>query len=230
MNKTMKNMFAVSASAILMFAGAGTNTPEKEEVKAEPAETAAAAGAWTPAEDGTITDEETNVLQYFIEENFREAVDCVLVDEAQFLTREDVLVLCDVCDKLDKDVFCFGLKTDTTGNLFEGSRYLLALADVINEIQTPVTFTVNLERRYCGNIHADTVIPITVTNIAGITPMIAGPDTVCIHTNATYTGSGGNPSTYRWSIEGSHYNGTSATHSFDREGNVTVTLSSSPYT
>ena len=45
MNKTMKNMFAVSASAILMFAGACTNTPEKEEVKAESAETAAAAGA-----------------------------------------------------------------------------------------------------------------------------------------------------------------------------------------
>lgn len=45
MNKTMKNMFAVSASAILMFAGACTNTPEKEEAKAEPAETAAAAGA-----------------------------------------------------------------------------------------------------------------------------------------------------------------------------------------
>ena len=112
----------------------------------------------------------------------------------------------------------------------QGSQLHSGVTLVINEIQTPVTFTVNLERRYCGNIHADTVIPITVTNIAGITPMIAGPDTVCIHTNATYTGSGGNPSTYRWSIEGSHYNGTSATHSFDREGNVTVTLSSSPYT
>ena len=61
----------------------------------------------------------------------------LFVDEAQFLTREDVLVLCDVCDKLDKDVFCFGLKTDVTGNLFEGSKHLLALADTINEIPTP---------------------------------------------------------------------------------------------
>ena len=61
----------------------------------------------------------------------------LFVDEVQFLSREDVLTLCDVCDTKDVDVFCFGLKTDTTGNLFEGSRYLLALADVINEIQTP---------------------------------------------------------------------------------------------
>lgn len=61
----------------------------------------------------------------------------LFVDEVQFLSREDVLTLCDVCDKKDVDVFCFGLKTDTTGNLFEGSRYLLALADNLNEIQTP---------------------------------------------------------------------------------------------
>ena len=61
----------------------------------------------------------------------------LFVDEAQFLTREDVLILCNICDVYDKDVFCFGLKTDVTGNLFEGSKHLLALADVVNEIQTP---------------------------------------------------------------------------------------------
>ena len=61
----------------------------------------------------------------------------LFVDEAQFLSREDVLFLCDVCDKYDHDVFCFGLKTDVNGNLFEGSRHLLALADEINERQTP---------------------------------------------------------------------------------------------
>ena len=112
----------------------------------------------------------------------------------------------------------------------QGSPLHSGVTLVINEIQTPVTFTVNLERRYCGNIHADTVIPITVTNIAGITPTISGPDTVCMHTAATYTGSGGNTSTYRWSVEGSHYSGGTMTHSFDREGPVAVTLSSSPYT
>ena len=55
----------------------------------------------------------------------------LFVDEAQFLSREDV------CDKQNIDVYCFGLKTDVTGNLFEGSKHLLALADVINELQTP---------------------------------------------------------------------------------------------
>lgn len=61
----------------------------------------------------------------------------LFVDEAQFLSREDVLFLCDVCDKYGQDVFCFGLKTDVNGNLFEGSKHLLAMADEINEIQTP---------------------------------------------------------------------------------------------
>lgn len=61
----------------------------------------------------------------------------LFVDEAQFLSREDVLTLCDVCDEKNIDVFCFGLKTDATGNLFEGSKHLLALADIINEIQMP---------------------------------------------------------------------------------------------
>lgn len=61
----------------------------------------------------------------------------LFVDEAQFLSREDVITLCDVCDKQNKDVFCFGLKTDVTGNLFEGSKHLLSLADTTYEIQTP---------------------------------------------------------------------------------------------
>ena len=61
----------------------------------------------------------------------------LFVDEAQFLSRDDVLTLCEVCDSWKIDVFCFGLKTDVTGNLFEGSKHLLALADEINEIPTP---------------------------------------------------------------------------------------------
>jgi thymidine kinase len=58
----------------------------------------------------------------------------LFVDEAQFLSRNDVITLCEVCDSWNKDVFCFGLKTDVTGNLFEGSKHLLALADDIIEI------------------------------------------------------------------------------------------------
>ena len=60
----------------------------------------------------------------------------LFVDEAQFLSRNDVIQLCEICDSWDIDVFCFGLKTDATGNLFEGSKHLLALADEINEIQS----------------------------------------------------------------------------------------------
>lgn len=61
---------------------------------------------------------------------------CVLVDEAQFLTRAQVQQLTDVADQLDIPVLCYGLRTDFQGNLFEGSAALLAWADDLNEIKT----------------------------------------------------------------------------------------------
>lgn len=63
-------------------------------------------------------------------------VDCVLVDEAQFLTRNQVRQLSDVCDSLDIPVMAYGLRTDFQGNLFEGSENLLAWADTLSEIKT----------------------------------------------------------------------------------------------
>ncbi|QJU58517.1 thymidine kinase [Sphingomonas sp. AP4-R1] len=60
---------------------------------------------------------------------------CVLVDEAQFLTRDQVLALAGLCDELDIPVLAYGLRTDFQGELFEGSRYLLALADTLTEIK-----------------------------------------------------------------------------------------------
>ncbi|MDO6414742.1 thymidine kinase [Sphingomonas sp. BIUV-7] len=60
---------------------------------------------------------------------------CVLIDEAQFLTRDQVLALCGLCDELDIPVLAYGLRTDFQGELFEGSRYLLALADTLSEIK-----------------------------------------------------------------------------------------------
>ena len=95
MNKTMKNMFAVSASAILMFAGACTNTPEKEEVKAEPAETAAAAGAWTPAEDGTITDELMEIFDKAMDEMIGVSYTPVELLETQLVSGMNYRFLCD---------------------------------------------------------------------------------------------------------------------------------------
>jgi thymidine kinase len=61
---------------------------------------------------------------------------CVLVDEAQFLTKGQVRQLSDVCDFLDIPVLCYGLRTDFQGNLFEGSQHLLAWADSMIEVKT----------------------------------------------------------------------------------------------
>ena len=63
-------------------------------------------------------------------------LDCVLVDEAQFLTRQQVRQLSDVCDSLDIPVMAYGLRTDFQGNLFAGSENLLAWADTLSEIKT----------------------------------------------------------------------------------------------
>jgi thymidine kinase len=63
-------------------------------------------------------------------------VHCVLVDEAQFLTKAQVRQLGDICDSLDIPVLTYGLRTDFQGNLFEGSQYLLAWADTLAEIKT----------------------------------------------------------------------------------------------
>ena len=63
-------------------------------------------------------------------------VHCVLVDEAQFLSREQVYQLTEVVDRLNIPVLCFGLRTDFQGELFEGSRYLLAWADQLEELKT----------------------------------------------------------------------------------------------
>jgi thymidine kinase len=61
---------------------------------------------------------------------------CVLVDEAQFLRREQAWQLGEVVDQLRVPVLCYGLRTDFRGELFEGSQYLLAWADEISEIKT----------------------------------------------------------------------------------------------
>ena len=63
-------------------------------------------------------------------------LDCVLVDEAQFLSKAQVWQLSEVVDALRVPVLCYGLRTDFRGELFEGSQYLLAWADELNEIKT----------------------------------------------------------------------------------------------
>mmetsp|Transcript_23784 Transcript_23784/g.45693 ORF Transcript_23784/g.45693 Transcript_23784/m.45693 type:complete len:240 (+) Transcript_23784:51-770(+) len=60
---------------------------------------------------------------------------CLLIDEAQFLAKAQVRQLARVCDRLGVPVLCYGLRTDFQGEPFEGSMYLLGLADVITEIK-----------------------------------------------------------------------------------------------
>ena len=66
----------------------------------------------------------------------KSAIDCVLIDEAQFLTKEQVGQLGRVVDELDITVLAYGIRTDFQGELFEGSQYLLAWSDHLHEIRT----------------------------------------------------------------------------------------------
>ena len=60
---------------------------------------------------------------------------CVLIDEAQFLTRDQVFQLSDVTDRLNIPVLAYGLRTDFQGEPFEGSKYLLAWSDNLKELK-----------------------------------------------------------------------------------------------
>ncbi|MEO7064391.1 MAG: thymidine kinase [Dokdonella sp.] len=66
----------------------------------------------------------------------RGKLDCVLVDEAQFLSKAQAWQLSDIVDDLGIPVLAYGLRTDFRGELFEGSQYLLAWADNLIEIKT----------------------------------------------------------------------------------------------
>ena len=61
---------------------------------------------------------------------------CILVDEAQFLTKVQVLQLTDIVDELDIPVLAYGLRNDFQAEPFEGSKYLLTWADQLIEIKT----------------------------------------------------------------------------------------------
>lgn len=65
-----------------------------------------------------------------------EKTNCVLIDEAQFLTKEQVRQLARVVDEANIPVMCYGLRTDFQGELFPGSAALLAWADTLSELKT----------------------------------------------------------------------------------------------
>jgi thymidine kinase len=67
--------------------------------------------------------------------NEQKPLHCVLIDEAQFLTKEQVFQLGEVTDNLDIPVLAYGLRTDFQGEPFEGSKYLLAWSDNLKELK-----------------------------------------------------------------------------------------------
>lgn len=111
----------------------------------------------------------------------------------------------------------------------QGSHLSNNVTWAINEIATPATFYVKLTRTYCGN-STDTIIYIRVTDSSHTTLSISGPDPVCLNTYATYTGSGGSSSNFRWEIEDNIYSGNPVTHQFQHEGLREILLYENPYT
>lgn len=63
-------------------------------------------------------------------------IKCVLIDEAQFLNKQQVEQLCKICDEINVPVLAYGLRSDFRGEPFEGSLYLLLWADLIIELKT----------------------------------------------------------------------------------------------
>jgi thymidine kinase len=80
-------------------------------------------------------DESVDLFAAIAEELKKRKLDCILVDEAQFLSQRHVRELCEAADALSIPVLCYGLRTDFQGKLFPGSAALLALADSLIELK-----------------------------------------------------------------------------------------------
>jgi thymidine kinase len=81
-------------------------------------------------------DGEEDLLELYKREEAKQHIDCVLIDECQFLKKHQVLELAHVVDDYNCPVLTYGLKNDFRNELFEGSHYLLLYADKIEEIKT----------------------------------------------------------------------------------------------
>lgn len=86
--------------------------------------------------EAVMVADETNILELFLTENAKHKIDCVLIDECQFLKKHHVQELVEVVDSCDVPVLAYGLKNDFKNELFEGSYYMLVYADKIEEIKT----------------------------------------------------------------------------------------------
>lgn len=83
-----------------------------------------------------LFDDDKNLYADVAKMHFDKKIDCVLVDEAQFLSKEQVRQLTDVVDLLNIPVLAYGIRTDFLGETFSGSAALLAWADKLIELKT----------------------------------------------------------------------------------------------
>jgi len=86
--------------------------------------------------EASLVYEDTNILEMFMKMHSNKAINCVLVDECQFLKKHHVQELAEIVDSFDVPVLSYGLKNDFKNELFEGSYYMLIYADKIEEIKT----------------------------------------------------------------------------------------------
>ena len=106
-----------------------------------------------------IFNNKTNFILNLKKSLKHEEIHCVLVDEAQFLTKKHVQELSSIVDELNIPVLTYGIRTDFRGDLFEGSQYLLAWSDTIKEIKTichcgnKATMVVRISKK--GDIEVD---------------------------------------------------------------------------
>lgn len=87
--------------------------------------------------DAVDFDQDFDFVQYFeAYKRFKKAkMDCILLDEAQFLSEDQVEQLAHIVDFHDLPVLCYGLRTNHMGYAFEGSKHLLAIADELVELK-----------------------------------------------------------------------------------------------
>ena len=79
---------------------------------------------------------EDDLFKILSEENKKQGINCVLIDESHFLSRDQVKQLAIAVEDLDIPVLCYGIRTDFRGELFPGSQHLLAWADNLIELKT----------------------------------------------------------------------------------------------
>lgn len=83
-----------------------------------------------------VINQDTSIIELIKQKLQKEPINCLIIDEAQFLTRDQAMQLCNIVDDYNIPVIAYGLRSDFKGNLFPGSETLLAMADSIEELKT----------------------------------------------------------------------------------------------